>query len=140
MVNCQKPTGAWPALSVITGILVLAAMISTSAFWEKEREAPLLNRNDGFFRPESADELLERAQKLLQLLDERTGADAIEPQLLRPDCDDAAAQRIFKLDAERTFKSEEFRQQLVEVSRSVSATSYVQTLEGKFSGRRCWPA
>ncbi|KAL8443682.1 hypothetical protein Emag_005855 [Eimeria magna] len=94
-------------------------MIGTSEFWEKEREAPLLNRNADFFRPEAADELLERAQRLLRLLDERSGDNCIEPQILRPDCDDPAAQRIFKLDAERTFKSEQFRQQLIEVLSSL---------------------
>lgn len=94
-------------------------MIGTSEFWAKEREAPLLNRNDDFFRPESADVLLKRAQQLLQLLDERSGENSIEPQLLRPDCDDPAAQRIFALDAERTFKTPEFRQQLVEVLSSL---------------------
>lgn len=91
-------------------------MIGTSEFWEKEREAPLLNRNADFFRPESADELLKRAQQLLQLLEERSGENCVERQLLRPDCDDPAAQRIFALDAERTFKTPEFRQQLVEAS------------------------
>ncbi|KAL8274238.1 hypothetical protein Esti_001827 [Eimeria stiedai] len=94
-------------------------MIGTSEFWEKEREAPLLNRNANFFRPEAADELLERAQRLLRLLDERSGDNCIEPQILRPDCDDPAAQRIFKLDAERTFKSQQFRQQLIEVLASL---------------------
>ncbi|KAL8425792.1 hypothetical protein Efla_004144 [Eimeria flavescens] len=88
-------------------------MIGSTAFWENEREAPLLNRNADFFRPESADELLQRAQKLLDLLDAKTAGEAIEPQQLRPDCDDPAAQRIFRLDAERTFKTEAFRQQLV---------------------------
>lgn len=76
----------------------------------------MLNRNDDFFRPESADELLARAQKLLQLLDERTGQNCVEPQELRPDCDDSAARRIFSLDAERTFKSPESRRQLIEAS------------------------
>ncbi|KAL8437454.1 hypothetical protein ACSSS7_000926 [Eimeria intestinalis] len=94
-------------------------MIGTSEFWEKEREAPLLNRNADYFTPEAADELLERAQKLLRLLDERSGDNCIEPQTLRPDCDDPAAQRIFKLDAERTFKTEQFRQQLIEVLSSL---------------------
>lgn len=95
-------------------------MIGRSEFWDREKEAPLLNRNEDFFRPESADELLQRAQKLLQLLDERNEEKRVEPQQLRPDCDDPAAQRIFKLDAERTFKTEECRQQLVEASHALS--------------------
>lgn len=94
-------------------------MIGSSDFWEKEKDAPLLNRNDDFFRPESADELLKRAQKLLELLDERNGQSCVEPQELRPDCDDPAAQRIFSLDAERTFKSPDSRKKLVEVLASL---------------------
>ncbi|CDJ29319.1 uncharacterized protein EMH_0021460 [Eimeria mitis] len=94
-------------------------MIASSEFWEKEKEAPLLNRNANFFRPESADELLQRAQRLLQLLDKKHGKDTIEQISLKPNCDDEAAKRIFKLDAERTFKSEECRQQLVEVLSSL---------------------
>lgn len=94
-------------------------MIGSPDFWEKEKDAPLLNRNDDFFRPESADELLKRAQKLLELLDERNGQSCVEPQELRPDCDDPAAQRIFSLDAERTFRSPESRKKLVEASSSI---------------------
>lgn len=94
-------------------------MIGSSQFWECEREAPLLNRNANFFTPESADELLQRAQRLMLLLEERHGKDAIEQLEIKPNCDDEAAKRIFLLDAERTFKSQECRQKLVEVSQSL---------------------
>ncbi|CDJ65719.1 TBC domain containing protein, related, partial [Eimeria necatrix] len=94
-------------------------MIGSSEFWETEREAPLLNRNANFFCPESAAALQQRAAKLLLLLEERHGAAAVEPQLLQPDCEDEAAKRIFVLDAERTFKSPQFQQQLVAVLSSL---------------------
>lgn len=123
-------------LSLLAGLCCfkLGTMIGSSDFWEKEKDAPLLNRNDDFFRPESADELLKRAQKLLELLDERNGQSCVEPQELRPDCDDPAAQRIFLLDAERTFKSPDSRKKLVEASGSIRSQLPHSVAPGKGAG------
>ncbi|PHJ17351.1 tbc domain containing protein [Cystoisospora suis] len=92
-------------------------MIGSEQFWKTEVDAPLLKRNAHFLRKDNAKELLERGKCLVDLVQDAVGGD-LAVQLV-PDCKDEAARRIFILDAERTFKSPEHRQQMVTVLQSL---------------------
>eukprot|EP00922_Rhytidocystis_sp_ex-Travisia-forbesii_P019192 GHVS01028445.1.p1 GENE.GHVS01028445.1~~GHVS01028445.1.p1 ORF type:complete len:357 (+),score=80.09 GHVS01028445.1:114-1184(+) len=92
-------------------------MIGTDHFWEEEAEAPLLNRNAGYLSQDSAAAALDRASQFVSITEgfcrENVHVD------LMPDCHDQAALRIFRLDAERTFKSLHHRGQMVAVLRTL---------------------
>eukprot|EP00922_Rhytidocystis_sp_ex-Travisia-forbesii_P070583 GHVS01105416.1.p2 GENE.GHVS01105416.1~~GHVS01105416.1.p2 ORF type:complete len:349 (+),score=78.94 GHVS01105416.1:154-1200(+) len=92
-------------------------MIGTDHFWEEEAEAPLLNRNAGYLSPESTKEALDRASQFQQIT-EGFCRESVHVDIL-PDCHDQAALRIFRLDAERTFKSHHHRNQMVAVLRTL---------------------
>lgn len=96
-------------------------MIKNPSFWEKELEAPLLNRNAKFITKESVNKVLERSQLWADLVREKT--DAIELPEWKAHSSDPASQRIFELDAERTFRHPEHRRSLVETL----ATIYEET-------------
>lgn len=95
-------------------------MIRSASFWKDEAEAPLLNRNAGFVRPEAVDDLVRRAEQWIDLC--KVKGD-IEFPVWKTSCADEASQRIFKLDAERTFKNTKHRQTLIETL----ATIYQET-------------
>jgi len=76
-------------------------MIQEAVFWEKEKEAPLLNRNRGYITPDTVDKVVERAKKWVDLAEAKGNNANIVLDAL---CDDEASNRIFRLDAERTFR------------------------------------
>lgn len=86
-------------------------MIENDAFWSKETEAPLLKRNAGFLTRERVPSLLRRADAWASLVEAR-GPVAIPDWKVT--CSDPGSLRIFQLDAERTFKDEQHRCDLVE--------------------------
>lgn len=92
-------------------------MIASEQFWETEVDAPLLKRNADFLRKDNAEELLARAKNLVDLVQNAAGGD-LSVRLV-PDCKDEGARRIFALDAERTFKCAQHRQQMVTVLESL---------------------
>ncbi|KAH0473160.1 MAG: hypothetical protein KVP17_002283 [Porospora cf. gigantea B] len=90
-------------------------------FWETDGDAALLRKNQGFLTLESANEHCSLASSWKQLIsfDEEEMPDWVES------CDDEASQRIFELDAVRTFKSSECRRTLV----GCLATVYQETAD-----------
>lgn len=86
-------------------------MIRETTFWDRELEAPLLKRNAGFITPDSVNTVLERARHWIDLSRDRGGDIQLPKWKIK--CDDPASQRIFELDAERTFKDPQHRQDFV---------------------------
>lgn len=86
-------------------------MIENDAFWDKEVEAPLLDRNAGFITRKSVPALLTRANEWANLVEDRGHVEIPE---WKTTCSHPASLRIFELDAERTFKDEKHRRDLVE--------------------------
>eukprot|EP00921_Rhytidocystis_pertsovi_P023666 GHVQ01037941.1.p1 GENE.GHVQ01037941.1~~GHVQ01037941.1.p1 ORF type:complete len:422 (-),score=64.57 GHVQ01037941.1:333-1433(-) len=88
-------------------------MITSKDFWEEEGEAPILNRNEGFLEGDEGNVGITRAKGFMEIVEsftkQKTHLEVI------PDCNDEAALRIFRLDAERTFKSHKNREQMIMV-------------------------
>lgn len=85
-------------------------MIRDETFWTTELEAPLLNRNAGFVTRKSVDTVIERAKQWVDLVSENVDVELPE---WKSTCSDPASQRIFELDAERTFNDPQHRQDLI---------------------------
>lgn len=89
-------------------------MIRDESFWACELEAPLLNRNAGFITRGSVDKLIDRAQQWRDLVNAKSSNSEISVPEWTTRCPDPASQRIFELDAERTFRDSKHRQDLAE--------------------------
>lgn len=92
-------------------------MIGEADFWKVEKDATLLDRNNDFLGGADNAKVIDRAKALVDLIELRAGG-LIEVELA-PDCTDEAANRIFKLDAERTFKGEKHRATMVSVLQTI---------------------
>lgn len=92
-------------------------MIRSSIFWEKEKEAPILNRNGDYITEENGDEFCKRVEHFYELM--RSYIDEEIDVEVKEDCDDPEIRRIIQLDAVRTFNSEENRKLLVTVLQSI---------------------
>ncbi|KAL7066274.1 TBC domain-containing protein [Cryptosporidium serpentis] len=115
-------------------------MIKLKDFWEKESKAPLLQRNAGYFSCDSditekqllnAEGWLDLAlkpenisNKILQSSNNIELRNYVEFEIpldreceiiLKEQTDDPAINRIFKLDAERTFSDDKNRQKMIQV-------------------------
>lgn len=92
-------------------------MIKEEDFWVVERDATLLDRNNNFLSASDHSAIIDRARSFLDLIEQR----ATKPIEVgsSPVCTDEAATRIFKLDADRTFKGEEHRATMISVLQTV---------------------
>ena len=86
-------------------------MIKNEEFWEVESGAPLLNRNAGYIQRDNIDALLTRAREWSASVESRGPIVLSE---WKTSCPHPESQRIFELDAERTFKATQHRQDLVQ--------------------------
>ncbi|CEM35592.1 unnamed protein product [Vitrella brassicaformis CCMP3155] len=86
-------------------------MISEESFWTEEKDAPLLNRNADHLTHASAEKAMQRAKGWVDLVEEGSSTEVD----MSATCTDEASLRIFKLDAERTFKSPARREAMVDV-------------------------
>ncbi|GAM20738.1 hypothetical protein SAMD00019534_039130, partial [Acytostelium subglobosum LB1] len=84
-------------------------MLRQPTFWEDEFKQPLLKMDRGFIKEEGVDKIIERManwRKQLNIIDEE----------LKPiDYGTEEPQRIFVLDAERTFENDESKKRLVRI-------------------------
>jgi len=76
-------------------------MICDSTFWLTEKDAPLLNRNRGYITPDNVKVVVERAKSWVDLVNAKGDLSDLPLDSI---CDDPATNRIFTLDAERTFR------------------------------------
>jgi len=79
-------------------------------FWTDELQAPLLDRNCGFLNDGQCAEICERATQFASFCDLTNGV----PEHTQ-DKDIASLERIFAADAERTFKSDSLRKDMVKI-------------------------
>lgn len=86
-------------------------MIQNKNFWTVELDAPLLNRNDGYITCDSVKFVTDKALDWFASVQERGQIPNLKWQT---SCEHEESQRIFELDAERTFKYEEHRRDLIE--------------------------
>ena len=106
--------------------------VSQPHFWELEGGgdvpgncAPLLNRNNGCLSPEAPDNaaVIERAAQWMSLC----GADKVTKlPTVQPVKGAGTTESILWRDAERTFKTESFRQQMIKVLETVADGDYHQ--------------
>lgn len=82
--------------------------MAEEGFWQTETEAPLLDRNNKFMSAATSDDLCTRAQSWPVVC----GADGVEENVAH---DTEPLLRIFKADAERTFKDDGFRERMTSV-------------------------
>ena len=103
------------ATSATTITLVGSGLIAAADFFKREGGAPLLRRNAGFLTP---DGLPDGWRARLDGWPALAGATS-PPEQVDEGCDDEAALRIFLRDAERTFKDEGHRVQMIELLKRV---------------------
>jgi len=76
-----------------------------------EKDAPLLNRNRGYITPDNVEDVIERAKKWVDLVNAKGDLSDLPFDSI---CDDPATNRIFTLDAERTFRDSANRSKMTD--------------------------
>lgn len=92
-------------------------MIRSHVFWEKEKEAPILNRNGNYITEENGEDICKRVEQFPELMKSYIKEDI--DVTFEDKCEDKEILRIIELDAVRTFSSEENRKQLIKVLQSI---------------------
>ncbi|VWU48524.1 GTPase-activating protein, putative [Hepatocystis sp. ex Piliocolobus tephrosceles] len=92
-------------------------MIRNKNFWDAEKNAPILNRNGNFIKYDNHDESCKRAEEFCKIMSKHINED-IKVEIKKK-CNDEEILRIIRLDAERTFSTEENRSLLIEVLQSI---------------------
>lgn len=90
-------------------------MIAEQKFWDEEGKAAILTLNAEFVRHDNANELIDRVRSWIDLVEKNGKRDIT----MVSECPDPSSDRIFKLDAVRTFCKEDRRAEMVTTLASI---------------------